>query len=130
MISDFNSMKGKHVANLHGVFFHGSDGWISDPISLLIKGGSGTWLELSADGSGKVRSSTDVFKKLYYDATLGYSFVAPLLISLGDVFAGNEIITEVSFGCVEEYSEVSLTTSIGRILTLRFEDDEVYVSTS
>ncbi|WP_317054992.1 hypothetical protein [Roseovarius rhodophyticola] len=119
-------VEGERTSAVHAVFFCGQDGVISDPISIILHSGSSGWLEISSDGNGKIKYSSNIFERLYFDDKIGFSFVAPILIAANGKVDGSEEIKGVRM--VEEAEVTSLIFDLHeKNLKLRFEDDNVCI---
>jgi hypothetical protein len=121
------NLEGRKLSSLMAIYFRGVDGTVSKPMSVIVPTFDEEWLELGTDGCGKIRISSSFWGRFFYDAALGYSFLAPLMIAMGDEFDGNELFSKVDWTENEAMTIIRLSTLHGRSFAIRFEDDEVFI---
>lgn len=109
------------------IYFRSIDGAMSEPISVIIPTSSNEWLQLEVDGCGKIRSSLNFFDRLFFDAAIGHSFIAPLIIAMDGNFDGGETILTLDLTEYEMMTKVTFRVSGDASFDLRFEDDELYI---
>jgi hypothetical protein len=109
------------------IYFRSADGTVSKPNSVIIPTSVDGWLELEADGCGKIRSSSNFFSRIFYDATMGHSLIAPLVMAMDGKYDGSEKILQTDLIENEVLTKVRFVTSDDRSFDLRFEDDELYI---
>lgn len=120
-------LEGHSLSSLMAIYFRSVEGTVSKPSSVIIPTLGSGWLELEADGCGKIRSSSDFFDRLFFDAAVGYSFIAPLIMAMGGNYVGDETILTLDLTENEVMTTVAFTMSGGGSFDLRFEDDELYL---
>ena len=120
-------LEGQKLSSLMAMYFRSADGTVSKPTSVIIPASNSGWLELEADGCGKIRSSSDFFGRLFFDAVMGHTFIAPLVMAMQSNCDGSETILELDLTENETRTKVSFALSDGRSFDLRFEDDELYI---
>ena len=72
-------------------------------------------------------TSSNLFGRLFYDAELGHTFIAPLIMTMDNRYDGSEIISKIDWIECEESTKVNLRTIENRSFDLRFEDDELFI---
>lgn len=121
------NLEGRKLSSLMAIYFRGVDGTVSKPISVIVPTFDEDWLELGTDGCGKIRISSSFWERFFYDAALGYSFLAPLKIAMGDEFDGNELFSKIDLTENETMTRIRFSTLHGRSFVLRFEDDGLFI---
>jgi hypothetical protein len=127
MTLSIEHLQGQKLSSLMAMYFRTVDGTVSKPTSVIIPTSRNGWLQLEADGCGKIRSSSDFFDRLFFDAAMGHTFIAPLVMAMHSNCDGSETIFELDLTENETLTKVSFTLSDDRSFNLRFEDDELYI---
>lgn len=120
-------LKGQKLSSLMAMYFRSIDGTISKPSSVIVPTPNNGWLELEANGCGKIRSSSNFFDRVFFDAALGHSFVAPLVMAMDASYDGSQTIMKLHLTENEFRTSIGVTLSDDRSFVLRFEDDELYI---
>ncbi|HMQ40143.1 MAG TPA: hypothetical protein PKC09_02615 [Paracoccus sp. (in: a-proteobacteria)] len=119
---------GLNTAQILATFFMPLGGEANGVIALVFKDHSGELSELSAGGSGELRLGQDPLGKLFFDKSLGYSCVAPLILMFEGALDGSEQIMDVLIDEMPNKTKIDLLLDNSLTLHLQLEDDELYVS--
>lgn len=120
-------LEGQSTSSLMAIYFRSTDGALLKPTSVVIPTCDEGWLELEADGCGRVRTSSSFFDRLFYDAKLGHSFIAPLIMAMDNAFDGSETVSKIDLTESETLTSIRFSTSDDRSFSVRFEDDNLYI---
>jgi hypothetical protein len=123
----FYNLTGKKTSVIVGTFFKDLAGGVSEPLDIIVPHVTEGWCRIRADGMGGVVADRDLFDALFFDRSLGYSFLAPLIIVAPERADGSETINKVTFRQDVNYTEVVLELDCNLLINIRFEDDTIFV---
>ncbi|WP_413208462.1 hypothetical protein [Rhodospirillum sp. A1_3_36] len=114
------------INDLYAVYFFEKNIDFSNPIALCIRlpGGKSRWI--TSNGRGRFRVIEE-FSAIYYAAEIGFTFLAPIQLSLPKNIQHSSNVSKISNFKTDKHEIIYLEFSNKFGFSLKFEDDSIFI---